>query len=79
MAPTTVCDIHELADMQTLTTWAHEHRTHVRYLGSTLEGEPLWGATQGPATRVARGHRPDPHPLPLVWKSPLEHLETSGE
>jgi hypothetical protein len=73
MKPRTVCDIRELASLRALSAWARTHRTRVRYLGPTLEGEPVWGATRGSVTRVARGNRPDPHPLPLVWSSPLEH------
>jgi hypothetical protein len=75
----TVCEVRELPSMAALSAWADAHRVRVRYLGPTLEGEPVWGATRGAVTRVAREHRPDPHPHPLVWKSPLEHLETSDE
>lgn len=69
---TRVCDIQELADLPALYTWAAAHGTCVTYLGPTLEGEPLYGATRGPVTRVAREHCPDPHPHPLSWHSPLE-------
>ncbi|WP_304452016.1 hypothetical protein [Nocardiopsis sp. YSL2] len=73
MTPRTVCDIRELPSLRALSAWAGSHGTRVRYLGPTLEGEPVWGATRGPVTRVARGSRPDPHPVPLVWSSPLAH------
>lgn len=71
---TAVCDIRELPGMTALNAWARTHNTTVRYLGPTLEGQPLYGATRGSVTRVARDHRRDPHKLPLVWESPLERL-----
>ncbi|GAB2508610.1 hypothetical protein HNR10_003918 [Nocardiopsis aegyptia] len=72
MKPRTVCDIRELPSLRALSAWARTHGARVRYLGPTLEGEPVWGAVRGPVTRVVRGRRPDPHPTPLVWSSPLE-------
>ncbi|WDZ91706.1 hypothetical protein [Nocardiopsis sp. HUAS JQ3] len=69
-----VCDIRELPTLQGLRAWAAAHRCRVIYLGPTLEGQPLYGATRGTVTRVAREHRPDPRPHRLVWASPLEHL-----
>lgn len=74
MSPRTVCDIKELPDRAALTVWARARGVRVRYLGPTLEGHPVYGATYGPLTRVAREHRRDPHPRQLVWHSPLEHL-----
>ncbi|KOX16947.1 hypothetical protein [Nocardiopsis sp. NRRL B-16309] len=73
MKPRTVCDIRELPSLRALSAWARKHGTRVRYLGPTLEGEPVWGAARGTVTRVARGSGPDPRPLPLVWSSPLQH------
>ncbi|WP_223838644.1 hypothetical protein [Nocardiopsis deserti] len=72
-----VCDIRELPTVQDLRAWAAAHRARVTYLGPTLEGQPLYGASRGPVTRVARECRPDPHPHRLVWASPLEHLAVS--
>lgn len=71
---TAVCDIRELPGMTALNAWAREHEATVRYLGPTLESKPLYAATRGAVTRVARGRRRDPHALPLVWTSPLERL-----
>ncbi|WP_435109578.1 hypothetical protein [Nocardiopsis synnemataformans] len=70
-----VCDIYELPTLPDLRAWAVAHRTRVTYLGPTLEGHPLYGATEGPVTRVARERRPDPHPHRLLWVSPLERPE----
>ncbi|WP_435107130.1 hypothetical protein [Nocardiopsis synnemataformans] len=75
---TLVCDIHELPDLPALTTWAHQHGTKVRYLGPTLEGKPVYGATQGAVTRVVVEQQPDPHTHPVIWKSPLERLEAKA-
>ncbi|WP_053618160.1 hypothetical protein [Nocardiopsis sp. NRRL B-16309] len=71
---TAVCDLHELATLAELRAWARAHGTRVRYLGPTLEGRPLYAATRGPSSRVVVDPRPDPHPRPLVWHSPLERL-----
>ncbi|WP_304452539.1 hypothetical protein [Nocardiopsis sp. YSL2] len=71
---TAVCDLREVATLAELRAWALAHGTRVRYLGPTLEDRPLYAATRGPATRVAVGTGPDPHPRPIVWHSPLEHL-----
>ncbi|WP_160051415.1 hypothetical protein [Nocardiopsis sp. FR26] len=67
-----VCDIRELDSLPALYAWAAAHGARVTYAGPTLEGEPVYEATRGPVTRVAREHRPDPYPHPLVWRSPLE-------
>lgn len=69
---TRVCDIAELESLAALHQWARTHHTNVRYLGPTLEGTPVYAATRGPVTRVARGEGPTPYPQPLVWSSPLE-------
>ena len=46
------------------------------YLGPSLEGHAVYGAIDGPFVRlVVDTTRPDPHPHPLSWESPLEHLE----
>jgi hypothetical protein len=71
---TRVCDIRELPSVNALVRWARDHRARVRYLGTTLEGRAVYGATRGPVTRVARSAEPDPHPRTLAWESPLEHL-----
>jgi hypothetical protein len=69
-----VCDIRELPDVPALYRWARRHRARVRYLGTTLEGRAVYGATRGHVTRLARSAESDPHPRALVWASPLEHL-----
>ncbi|MDE3724392.1 hypothetical protein PWG71_23620 [Nocardiopsis sp. N85] len=69
-----ICDIREFPSIQTLGFWANVHRVPLRYLGPTLEGRAVYAATHGTATRVAVTSGRDPHPLPLVWRSPLEVL-----
>jgi hypothetical protein len=73
---TRVCDLRELPDRTALTAWAHAHGTRVTYLGPSLEGHAVYAAITGPIVRlVVDTTRPDPHPRPLIWESPLEHLE----
>lgn len=67
-----VCDIRELPTLAELGTWAAEHRVRIRYLGADLENRPVYGATRGHITRLARDDGPDLHRHPLVWRSPLE-------
>ncbi len=67
-----VCDIREFPSIQTLGFWAHTRRVPLRYLGPTLEGRAVYAATSGHTTRVAITAGRDPHPHPLVWRSPLE-------
>ncbi|WP_306370180.1 hypothetical protein [Nocardiopsis sp. CC223A] len=69
-----VCDIREFPSIQTLGFWAHTHQVPLRYLGPTLEGRAVYAATHGHTTRVAITSGRDPHPLPLIWRSPLEVL-----
>ncbi|MDE3722726.1 hypothetical protein PWG71_15160 [Nocardiopsis sp. N85] len=69
-----VCDIRRLSSIQALGVWASVHHVPLRYLGPTLEGHAVYAATHGRATRVAVTSGRDPHPLPLVWRSPLEAL-----
>ncbi|MDT0327382.1 hypothetical protein [Nocardiopsis lambiniae] len=69
-----VCDIREFPSIRTLGFWAHDHDVPLRYLGPTLEGRAVYAATHGCTTRVAVTSGRDPHPLPLVWRSPLEVL-----
>ncbi|CAL9450522.1 hypothetical protein SUDANB121_02447 [Nocardiopsis dassonvillei] len=69
-----VCDIRELPSLQTLGFWASIHRVPLRYLGPDLEGHAVYAAVHGTETRVAVTSGRDPHPLPLIWRSPLEEL-----
>ncbi|WP_232832118.1 hypothetical protein [Nocardiopsis sp. FIRDI 009] len=71
---TRVCDIRELPSMSALRTWAAEHGTTVRHQGWDLYGRPVYTATRGHVTRVARGRERAPGTRPLVWRSPLEDI-----
>ncbi|MEV2277470.1 hypothetical protein AB0I72_17985 [Nocardiopsis sp. NPDC049922] len=76
---TRVCDIRELPTVSELRAWADAHGARIRHLGADLENHPVYGATRGHVTRVARGPRPDRHPHALVWHSPLENREATRE
>lgn len=67
-----VCDIKNLDTLTALHEWATIHHTTVTYLGPTLENRPLYGATRDHYTRIAVAPGPNPHPPPLMWRSPLE-------
>jgi hypothetical protein len=71
-----VCDIRELPTLAELDAWAAEHGVRIGYLGADLENRPVYGATRGHLTRLARDAGPDLHRHPLVWRSPLESTET---
>ncbi|MFC9088973.1 hypothetical protein [Nocardiopsis dassonvillei] len=65
-----------MSDRTTLTTWASAHSVRVTYLGPDHQGHAVYGAINGPLVRVyVDTSQPDPHPRPLSWESPLEHLE----
>ena len=73
---TRICDLSEFLSLNELATWARAHRTHPAYLGPDLQGHAVYAATDGPAIRVyVDTTRPDPHPRPLSWESPLERLK----
>ncbi|MFI6574229.1 hypothetical protein ACIBFB_00405 [Nocardiopsis sp. NPDC050513] len=74
---TRVCDIRELSTVSELRAWAAAHGARVRHLGPDLENRPVYGATRGHVTRVARGACPDHRPDTLVWHSPLEPPEAA--
>ncbi|OLT29409.1 hypothetical protein BJF83_11790 [Nocardiopsis sp. CNR-923] len=76
---TRVCDIRELSTVSELRAWASAHGARVRHLGPDLENRPVYGATRGHVTRVARGPRPDRYSHALVWHSPLETPEATHE
>ncbi|MFV2195535.1 hypothetical protein [Nocardiopsis sp. LOL_012] len=69
--PRTVCDIRTLPTKDALRAWAREHGARVRWMGATLDGGEVWGATRGVVTRVCVT-APDGRPHPAVWRSPLE-------
>ncbi|MFF8768476.1 hypothetical protein ACF07Q_28510 [Nocardiopsis dassonvillei] len=73
---TRVCDLREVPTRPALTAWASAHHTQPVYLGPDLQGHAVYAATDGPLIRVyVDASRPDPHPRPLCWESPLERLE----
>ncbi|GAB2517013.1 hypothetical protein [Nocardiopsis aegyptia] len=70
----TVHEVRELPDMRSLRSWARAHNTRIRYLGPTLDRHAVYAAEDGDTARVVRTPEHDPHPPPLVWRSPLERL-----
>ncbi|GAB2483025.1 hypothetical protein [Nocardiopsis aegyptia] len=70
----TICDIRELPSMAALRAWARRHDVNVEYLGSSLRGEPVYGARRRVVTRVARGRHQGPARALWAWESPLERL-----
>jgi hypothetical protein len=66
------CDIAELPDLPTLKAWAASRGVGVDYAGPDAQHRPVYTATCGVVTRVARGAGRDPAPIPVVWESPLE-------
>lgn len=73
---TRACDLRELTSLPELAVWARDHGTRPTYLGPDLRGHAVYAAVDAPLIRVyVDTARPDPHPRPLSWKSPLERLE----
>jgi hypothetical protein len=70
----TIFEVHEVADMAELRRWAAAHGARVRYLGSTLNHQELYGAQRGNQLRVCRTEWESLRLHPISWASPLEHL-----
>ncbi|WP_046470082.1 hypothetical protein [Allosalinactinospora lopnorensis] len=72
---TTVCEIRQVPDMDTLRYWARAMGVTVEQRGITLEGNDIYGATYGVTTLVCVVVPTDrPRRPPLHWESPLEHM-----
>ncbi|WP_052745826.1 hypothetical protein [Allosalinactinospora lopnorensis] len=76
---TTVCEIRQVPDMDTLRYWARAMEVPVQQIGITLDGNDVMGATHGPTTLVCVVPTRGPRRPPLKWESPFERMESPLE